>query len=133
MKDPSQQIRTSYFNLINPIIPLFDGEALENAPKPYAIITIPLYVQGSNKDLTIFEDYKVVIDIVTDYKGQKKCEELSQLVLNAICPTQGETAIFLNDFNIGYTKFSAYSPPTLNTLTGRISRKILSFYHNITG
>lgn len=132
MKDPSQQITQGYFTLINPIIPVFDGEALDSTPKPYAILTVPEYVADSNKDAIRFEDFKVMIDIVTEYKGQKQCDELAQLVINAICPNKNTTALILTDYNIEYTHLSFFSPQRLNTPTGKISRKIVSFYHDLS-
>ena len=132
MKDPSQQITKGYFTILNPIIPLFDGEVLENQAKPYAIITIPEYVADSNKDITKFERFKVMIDIITDYKGQKQCDELAQSVINAICPNYPKTDLILPDYDIDYTNISFFIPDRLNTLTGKISRKILSFYHDLS-
>ena len=132
MKDPSPQITKGYFDLLNAIIPVFDGEALEGQSKPYAILTVPEYVADSNKDITKFERFKVMIDIVTDYKGQKQCDDLAQLVLNAICPTTRKSALILPDYDVDYTSISFMTPDRLNTLTGKISRKILSFYHDLS-
>lgn len=132
MKDPSQQITQGYFTLLSPIIPVFDGEALESQTKPYAILTVPEYFEDGNKDIVRFERFKVMIDIVTDYKGQKKCDELAQLVINAICPTPRRTALTLADYTIDYTIISFLIPPRLSTIDGKISRKILSFYHDLS-
>ena len=132
MKDPSPQITKGYFALLNAIIPVFDGEALESQSKPYAILTVPEYVADSNKDIVKFDGFKVMIDIVTDYKGQKQCDDLAQLVINAICPNYPKTALVLTDYDISYTSVSFYIPQRLNTLTGKISRKIISFYHDLS-
>ena len=132
MKDPSQQITQGYFTLLSAIIPVFDGEALESQAKPYAIITIPEYFEDGNKDIVRFEDFKVMLDIVTDYKGQKQCDELAQLVINAICPIPKRTALALADYDIDYTRMSFFIPQRLSTPTGKISRKILSFYHDLS-
>ena len=132
MKDPSPQITKGYFALLNAIIPVFDGEALESQSKPYAILTVPEYTADSNKDIVKFDGFKVMIDIVTDYKGQKQCDDLAQLVINAICPNYPKTALVLTDYDISYTSVSFYIPQRLNTLTGKISRKIISFYHDLS-
>ena len=132
MKDPSQQITKGYFDLLNAIIPVFDGEALDSTPKPYAILTVPEYVAGSTKDTVRFEDFKVMIDIVTEYKGQKQCNDLAQLVIDAICPNYPSTVLSLPDYHIEYTRLSFFIPQRLSTQTGKISRKILSFYHDLS-
>jgi hypothetical protein len=132
MKDPSHQITKGYFDLLNPIIPVFDGEAIENSPKPYAVLTVPEYVADSNKDIVQFERFKVMIDIVTDYKGQKQCDELAQIIINTICPNYPRTALILTDYVVDYTTLTFFTPQRLNTLTGKISRKILSFYHDLS-
>ena len=132
MKDPSQQITQGYYTLLNSIIPVFDGEALESQAKPYAILTVPEYVADSNKDIVLFEDFKVMIDIVTDYKGQKECDELAQEVIDAICPNYPKTALTLEDYDITYTRLSCLIPPRLSTPTGKVSRKIVSFYHDLS-
>ena len=132
MKDPSQQITQGYYNLLSPIITVFDGEALDTAPKPYLVLTVPEYVADSNKDIVKFEDFKVMLDIVTGYKGQKECDELAQLVINAICPSYPNTALSLPNYSVDYTRISFFIPDRLSTKTGKISRKILSFYHDLS-
>lgn len=140
MKNPSSEIRTEYITRLTGTVLLgtqavkvYDGEANQDAVRPYAIITIPRYEpEGRNKDLLIYEDFKVQLDIISVYHGQKEVDEIEQKILDIICPNDYSSTITLNSFHVGYTNFSSDNLPILRTSTGVISRKILIISHNLT-
>lgn len=140
MKNPSNEIRIEYVAKLTgtvtvntKVVKIFDGKAWDGQTKPYVILTIPKFrPEGRNKDLLIYEDFEVQLDIISDYNGQKEVDEIEQKILDIICPNDYLSTLNLNSFYAGYTTFSSDNLPILETATGVISRKILIISHFLT-
>lgn len=140
MKNPSSEIRIEYITSLTGTILLetqavkvYDGEATQDAVRPYVILTIPRFEpEGRNKDLLIYEDFKVQLDIISAYHGQKEVDEIEQKILDIICPNDYESIITPPSFDVGFTNFESENLRILRTNTGVQSRKILIISHNLT-
>ena len=130
-KDPSRQLRKAYFDKINPIIPLYDGMALENSPMPYAIITILPIENDEIKDTLYYPEVTVNIDIVSAYEGQKQCDEKAQLILDTLYSDICTPSFSLPDFQVIGLKHSFIPIDRQATKSGYLSRKIISFKQNL--
>jgi hypothetical protein len=104
--------------------------APNGAVKPYIIINLGNADQEPYKQSVVFSDIKVNLDIVSTYNGQKETDEISQSILDIIC-TNGKCTLELEDFNIMGIRYSFNPIPLQRTETGILSRKIISFYHNL--
>ena len=137
--DAESELMTAYIALITPIIPCFDGMAEESQTLPYAIVSlsgIDSDSKGSTKDSLAYNDVMVDIEVFTNYKGQKRCNELGNLILNAGYQDLKNSAIVLPNFSIIKTNhntnpYGFSSIKAMKTPTGWLSRKRIQFKHNI--
>lgn len=129
MKDPSKNLRESYKTALNSFS-VYDGMAPNGVPKPYIIINLGSADQDPYKQSVVYSDVKVNLDIVSDYNGQKETDDIGQSILDIISPN-GKCTLDLADFDVLGIKYSFTPIPLQRTDTGVLSRKIISFYHNL--
>lgn len=58
---------------------------LEGQAKPFIRLSFPSKITGENKSRQLY-DIVTYLDIVTEYKGQKQCEDIAESVLDIIYP-----------------------------------------------
>ena len=129
MKDPSKNLREAYKTALSSFS-VYDGMAPSGVPKPYIILNLESTEQDPYKQSVVYSDVKVSLDIVSAYNGQKETDEISQSILDIISPN-GRCTLELADFDVLGIKYSFTSIPLQRTETGVLSRKIISFYHNL--
>ena len=136
MKDTSYPIRKAYYALITGLgYTCFDSKATVNAVAPYVI----LGSQTSQSDGTknrFGNRITINIDIVAsyddDFGGRKALDLIVDAILQAVMPSQGETAITATGFNVFSTKkLIDYDFEPLVQSTQTIFRRIITFEHLI--
>jgi hypothetical protein len=129
MKDPSKNLREAYWIALSNYN-RYDSLAPNGVPKPYIIINVSDIDQDPYKQSIVYSDVKVSLDIVSNYNGFAEVDRISQEVIDIVY-SNGKTSFELPDFHIMGLKISVQSIPIIETPTGAISRKIISFYHNL--
>jgi hypothetical protein len=138
--DVESELMTAYVTALSSIIPCYDGLAEETQSLPYAIITlsgVDSDSADSNKDQLVYSDVKASVEIFTNYKGQKQCNEIGNQILNAILDNSQSVSFALPSFNVVKSSYSTQpygraSIKTMKTPTGYLSRKFIEFTHIIS-
>lgn len=105
---------------------------LENQEKPFVRLSFPSKITGSNKTTQLFE-VVAYLDIVTQYKGQKQCEDIADSILAIIYP---DGNFFTNEVPSWYIQNVTVSFPETNlpeeqSTTGVINRLIIQINHTL--